>query len=134
MSSDRRGGPPNVAVSQAHSPNLLVMSGPVRQDDIPRLVADLCAVAHASGAAEVICDVGGITTADLMTVEAVARLGLAARRAGTGLRLRGPTPALWALLRLVGLAELCVEVEGDPEEREPPLGVEEAVESGDAAR
>ncbi|WP_405660409.1 STAS domain-containing protein [Streptomyces sp. RK9] len=110
------------------------MSGPVRQDDIPRLVADLHSVLLASGTAEVVCDVGGVTTADLVTVEAVARLRLAARRAGVGLLLRGPTPALWALLRLVGLAELCVEVEGDPEEREPPLGVEEAVESGDATR
>ncbi|MER7346903.1 STAS domain-containing protein [Streptomyces aurantiacus] len=124
-----------------HAPNLVVVAGPVRQDDIPRLCADLRAVVLASGADEVICDVGAVTTADLVTVEAVARLRLAARRAGTGLRLRGPAPALWALLRLVGLAELCVEletelcveVERDPEEREPPLGVEEAVESGDPA-
>lgn len=112
----------------------MVVAGPVREDDLPRLVADLRAAARASGTGEVICDVGGVTTADLVTVEAVARLRLAARRTGTGLRLRGPTPALWALLGLVGLTELCVEVEGDPEEREPPLGVEEAVESGDPAR
>ncbi|MER5301661.1 MULTISPECIES: STAS domain-containing protein [Streptomyces] len=122
-----------MAVSEVHAPNLVVVAGPVRQDDIPRLCADLRAAALASGADEVICDVGAVTTADLATVEAVARLRLAARRSGTGLRLRGPAPALWALLRLVGLAELCVEVERDAEEREPPLGVEEAVESGDPA-
>ncbi|GGR70460.1 hypothetical protein GCM10010252_05810 [Streptomyces aureoverticillatus] len=139
MSSGRPGGPPNVAVSEVHAPNLVVVAGPVRQDDIPRLCADLRAAVLASGADDVICDVGAVTTADLATVEAVARLRLTARRSGTGLRLRDPSPALWALLRLVGLAELCVEtelgveVERDPEQREPPLGVEEAVESGDPA-
>ncbi len=134
MSSGRGRGPPDVAVSEVRAPNLLVVTGPVRQDDIPRLVAGLCAAARAPATGEVICDVGGITTADLGTVEAVARLRLAARGAGVGLRLRDPTPALWALLGLVGLAELCVEVERHPEEREPPLGVEEAVEPGDPAR
>ncbi|MFD9910738.1 STAS domain-containing protein [Streptomyces sp. NPDC059063] len=118
-----------------NAPNVLVLTGPVRQDDIPRLCAELHATAcRTTEADEVVCDVRGVTTADLATVDAVARMRLTARRAGTGLRLRGPTPALWALLGLVGLAELCVEVEGHPEEREPPFGVEEAVESGDPAR
>ncbi|GHE45380.1 hypothetical protein GCM10018785_13870 [Streptomyces longispororuber] len=121
-----------MAASDENPANLMVLTGPVRQEDIPALCAELDRVAR-PGQGPVVCDLRGVTTADLATVDAVARLRLAARRAGVGLRLRGPTPALWALLGLVGLAELCVEVERHPEEREPPLGVEEAVESGDAA-
>ncbi|QCX78739.1 hypothetical protein C9F11_25640 [Streptomyces sp. YIM 121038] len=129
MSSPYPAGPSYVATSA----NLIVITGPVRQDDVPALCAELHHRA-ANGHTEVVCDLRGVTTADLATVDAVARLRLAARRADVGLRLRGPTPALWALLRLVGLAELCVEVERDPEQREPPLGVEEAVEPRDPAR
>ena len=41
--------------------------------------------------------------ADLTTVDALARLQLAARRAGAELRLRQPSAELLALLALVGL-------------------------------
>ncbi|MFI8926356.1 STAS domain-containing protein [Streptomyces sp. NPDC053474] len=133
MSSPDPAGPSYVAASDETPANQMVITGPVRKDDIPALCAEFDRRAG-PGQGPVVCDLRGVTTADLATVEAVARLRLAARRAGVGLRLRGPTPALWALLRLVGLAELCVEVEGHPEQREPPLGVEEAVESGDPAR
>ncbi|MEW2523564.1 STAS domain-containing protein [Streptomyces sp. NPDC047071] len=133
MSSPHLAGPSYVAASDENPANHMVITGPVRKDDIPALCAELDRRAG-PGQGPVVCDLRGVTTADLATVEAVARLRLAARRADVGLRLRGPTPALWALLRLVGLAELCVEVERDPEQREPPLGVEEAVEPRDPAR
>ncbi|MEU5580081.1 STAS domain-containing protein [Streptomyces huasconensis] len=114
--------------------NLILIEGPLRAGDVPQLCARVAAARHGPGH-DVICDVGGVTTADLTTVDAVARLHLAARRAGGRIRLRNPTPALLALLGLVGLTELLglvVEMEGHPEQREPPLGVEEAVEAGDA--
>jgi hypothetical protein len=57
---------------------------------------------------------------DLRTVDALARLKLAGRRLGFGVRL-SPTEELVELLELVGLAEVLWE----PEEREEPLGVEE---------
>ncbi|WP_341869858.1 STAS domain-containing protein [Streptomyces bauhiniae] len=78
----------------------------------------------------VVCDVRGLGPPGLAHVELLARLELAARRGGGRIRLRGPDPALRALLGLVGLG---IQVEGEVEEGEPAGGVEEAVEAGDAA-
>ncbi|WP_246201589.1 STAS domain-containing protein [Streptomyces alboniger] len=114
--------------------NLIHVAGPLRPGDVPSLCEQVTAARHGPG--DVICDVSAVTTADLTTVDAIARLHLAARRAGGGIRLRNPAPALLALLGLVGLVELLglvVEMEGHPEQREPPLGVQEAVEAGDAS-
>lgn len=77
-----------------------------------------------------VCDVAGIGPPGLGVVDVLARLQLAAKRAGGRIRLRDPDPALRALLRLVGLA---LDVEGQAEEGEPAGGVQEAVESGDPA-
>lgn len=75
---------------------------------------------------------------DLVLVEALARLQLAARRLGTSIHLRDAPPELRELLDLVGLADLIVgprqlplEVGRQPEGGEQ-LGVEEIVEPGDA--
>lgn len=83
---------------------------------------------ESSGAGVLVCDVAGLGPPGLTTVDALARMELTARRAGGRIRLRDPDPALHALLALVGLR---FEVEGQPEEREPALRVEEAVEPGD---
>lgn len=77
-----------------------------------------------------VCDVSGIGPPGLAAVDVLARMQVAAKRAGGRIRLRDPDPALHALLGLVGLA---FEVEGQAEEGEPAGGVEEAVESGDPA-
>ncbi|MFJ2767524.1 STAS domain-containing protein [Streptomyces sp. NPDC087300] len=114
--------------------NLIRIAGPLRPGDVPPLCEQVAAARHGPG--DVICDVAAVTTADLSTVDAIARLQLAARRAGGRIRLRNPAPALLALLGLVGLVELLglvVEMEGHPEQREPPRGVQEAVEAGDTA-
>jgi hypothetical protein len=65
---------------------------------------------------------------DIGSVDTVARMQLAAKRLGFRLRL-APTEEMLELLELCGL----VEVLGEPEEREEPLGVEEEGELGDAA-
>ncbi|MFF9361830.1 STAS domain-containing protein [Streptomyces griseoluteus] len=78
----------------------------------------------------VVCDVAGLGPPGLAQVELLARLELAARRGGGRIALRGPEPALRALLGLVGLG---IQVEGEVEEGKPAGGVEEAVETGDAA-
>ncbi|MEU1017486.1 STAS domain-containing protein [Streptomyces sp. NPDC005900] len=119
--------------------NLIHVAGPLRPADVPSLCERVAAARHGPGdgaSRDVVCDVSGVTTADLATVDALARLHLAARRAGARIRLRNPAPALLSLLGLVGLAELlglAVEMRGHPEQREPPLGVQEAVEAGDTA-
>jgi hypothetical protein len=60
---------------------------------------------------------------DLAAVDALARLALAARRAGCELRVTGPTPALHSLLHLCGLVEAVASVQVGRE----PEGVEQAV-------
>ena len=65
---------------------------------------------------------------DLRTVDALARLRLAGKRLGFDVRLT-PTEELLELIELAGL----VEVLGQPEEREQPLGVEEERQLGDSA-
>ena len=82
----------------------------------------------------VVVDGASFARADLATVNALARMQLAARRLGWTLRLRNPTPELSALLTFVGLADLfglCVDA-GRQAEGGEQLGVEEVVETGDA--
>lgn len=90
--------------------------------------ASLCArleLLYEAGATAVVCDAAAVTAPDLAVVEALARLRLAA--GGRVFRVAGAGPALRALLHLVGLVELL----GEPEEREPPGGVQEGVEPDD---
>jgi hypothetical protein len=68
---------------------------------------------------------GGQGLPDLGTVDDVARLGLEARRLGGRIVLSDVSPPLRSLLHLAGLR---VEVEGEAESREEPLGVEEGQE------
>lgn len=75
-----------------------------------------------------------MTAAHLSAIDALARLALAARRAGIELRLRKVSEELRELLVLAGLEEvLGVEPRGQPEEREERLGVEEEAELDDPA-
>ncbi|WP_159046214.1 STAS domain-containing protein [Streptomyces sp. MMG1121] len=127
MSSARPAGLPNV---EAKEPAVLVLPGPVSRDQVPGLCDDLRALLAATGAPVVVCDAGGLGPPGLAVVDLLARLELTARRAGGRIRLRDPDPALHALLDLVGLR---FQVQGQAEEGEPALGVEEAVETGDPA-
>ena len=113
------------------TPDVIVLAGPITRDEAPRLCEEVRARLEATGAGVVVCDAAGLGPPGLTTVDVLARLQLAACRAGGRIRLREPDPALRALLSLVGLS---FEVEGQPEEREPALRVEEAVEPGDPAR
>ncbi|MFI9775989.1 STAS domain-containing protein [Streptomyces sp. NPDC051956] len=120
----------------AFRPPDLAPAGPLRRGDVPHLCDQVRTACARAPARDVVCDLAAVTTADLATVDALARMQLAARRAGSGLRLRDPSPALWALLRLVGLSGLgglVVEMEGHAEQREIARCVQEAVESGDPA-
>ena len=110
MSFRRRAG---LSVVDAMTPIELVVSGRVTRADVPRLCAELETLLYGPEAAgldpgaAVDCDVGGVVHPDLALVEAVARLGLVARRAGgRELRLRNVPPGLRALLDLTGLAEV----------------------------
>ncbi|MFJ2396266.1 STAS domain-containing protein [Streptomyces sp. NPDC087843] len=112
------------------TPAVLVLPALVTRDEVSGLCDDVRARLVETGGGVVVCDVAGLGPPGLATVDALARMELAARRAGGRIRLRDPAPPLRALLDLVGLR---FELEGQSEEGEPALGVEEAVESGDPA-
>ena len=87
-----------------------------------------------------VVEMGHVTNPDLTTVEALARLQLAAGRLDYAICLRGAPPTLRALLALVGLdgvLPLCpgseLGLEGKTEEREQPGCVEKEVEPCDLA-
>ncbi|MEW2496621.1 STAS domain-containing protein [Streptomyces nodosus] len=128
MSCARPEGPQSMDAGTP--PAVLVLTGPVTRDQVPGLCDDVRARLGATGAGVVVCDVGGLGPPGLGTVDLLARLQLAARRAGGRIRLRDPAPSLCALLGLVGLS---FELEGQVEQREPAPDVEEAVEPGDPA-
>ena len=84
-------------------------------------------------AALVVCDVGDLE-ANMVTVDALARLQLTARRLGCRIELRGGSPELAGLLAFVGLTDvLGLGPRRQPEEGEQPRRVEERVDRGDAA-
>ncbi|MEI5524205.1 STAS domain-containing protein [Streptomyces brasiliscabiei] len=128
------GSPPGLQIVDATTPAVLVLPGPVTRDEVPGLCAEVRARLDGTrgepGGGVLVCDVAGIGPPGLAAVDLLARLQLAAKRAGGRIRLRDPDPALRALMSLVGLA---FEVEGQVEEGEPAGGVEEAVESADTA-
>jgi hypothetical protein len=74
----------------------------------------------------ILCDARGAEGADLGVVEALARLALAARRAGLELALVGVTSELRGLIALAGLERVLLggEALGEPEQREETPGVE----------
>jgi hypothetical protein len=98
---------------------------------------DLCerlrAVLESSDRAVLVCDVRGLQ-ADVVTVDALARLQLTARRLGCRIELRSGTPELGRLLAFVGLADVLGSGSlREAEEREQPRRVEERVDRGVAA-
>ncbi|MFF9351297.1 STAS domain-containing protein [Streptomyces sp. NPDC014734] len=110
MSFGRRTGLPDV---ESVNPNVLVVTGRVTRAEMPGLCAELESLLHGPEGvvrgpdSGVDCDVGGVEHPDLTLVEAIARLGLVARRAGgKRLRLRNTPPELRGLIDLVGLADV----------------------------
>jgi hypothetical protein len=81
----------------------------------------------------IVCDLAG-AAADVGTIDALARLQLAARRAGLELRLGDAPKELQELLVFTGLSGvLRLEPFGEAEEREELLGAEEERDLGDPA-
>lgn len=80
------------------------VSGPIDRDHLPGLCDRICPLLG-SGAREALCDVAGVP-ADAVTVEALARLQLAARRHGCRVRLRGASTELLELVDFLGLRDV----------------------------
>jgi ABC-type transporter Mla MlaB component len=79
--------------------------GPIARADLPGLCERVCALLTVSGAEGALCDVCDVVP-DAVTVDALARLQLAARRCGCTVRLRGASPELCALVEFMGLADV----------------------------
>jgi ABC-type transporter Mla MlaB component len=79
--------------------------GPIARDDLPGLCARICALLTASRAAVALCDVSGVEP-DAVTVDALARLQLAAGRSGCQVRLRNASDELVDLLAFMGLKDV----------------------------
>jgi ABC-type transporter Mla MlaB component len=82
--------------------------GPIARDDLPGLCDRVCGLLAQSHARVALCDVEEVEP-DAVTVEALARLQLAARRHGCRVRLRGASPALLDLVAFMGLTEVVAE-------------------------
>ncbi len=88
--------PPTVAFS---------IRGPITRADLSGLCDRVCTLLNESGAATVHCDVHGVEP-DAVTVDALARLQLAARRYRCQVRLRHASDALLELVAFMGLTEV----------------------------
>jgi ABC-type transporter Mla MlaB component len=79
-----------------------VIYGPITRDDLRGLCGRVCALLDDSGASVALCDVAGVGV-DAVTVDAVARLQVAARRRGCVVRLRNASRELLDLVAFMGL-------------------------------
>jgi ABC-type transporter Mla MlaB component len=82
--------------------------GPITRADLPGLCARVCELLTTSGAGVVLCDVRGVEP-DAVTVDALARLQLGARRVGCQVRLRHASRELIELVEFMGLRDVLPE-------------------------
>jgi len=84
------------------------ITGPIARTDLPGLGARVCTLLENSDADLALCDVSHVA-ADAVTVDALARLQLAARRHGCRVVLRHSSSELRQLVALLGLGDVLVE-------------------------
>jgi ABC-type transporter Mla MlaB component len=82
--------------------------GPIGRNDLPGLCDRVCALFASMHPDVALCDVAGVEP-DAVTVDALARLQLAARRTGCQVRLRNASPALLDLVAFMGLEDVLPE-------------------------
>jgi ABC-type transporter Mla MlaB component len=87
-------------------PIVLAVGGRITPADIPGLCARARMLLERSDTDLVTCDVSAIADPDAVTVDALARLQLAARRHGRAIRFRDPGRELQELLGLMGLGDV----------------------------
>lgn len=79
--------------------------GPITRPDLPGLCERICALLDSSRAMIAWCDVSGVVP-NAVTVDALARLQLAARRHGCQVRLRLASDDLRDLVSFMGLDDV----------------------------
>jgi ABC-type transporter Mla MlaB component len=101
MSFRRPNGLWNVAIAFA-------VRGPIVRSDLSGLCDRVCRVLDGGDVEVVLCDVAGVE-ADAVTVDALARLQLAALRHGCRVRLRNASQGLIELVDFMGLSNVLPE-------------------------
>jgi ABC-type transporter Mla MlaB component len=81
------------------------IEGPIARDDLPGLCNRVCTLLQQSRAGVAVCDVSGVGV-DAVTVDALCRLQLAARRNGCQVRLRNASSELLELVAFMGLEDV----------------------------
>jgi len=91
----------------ALAPQTIVFAiyGPIARADLPGLCDRVCALLETSTADVALCDVSGVDP-DAVTVDALARLQLAARQHGCRVRLRQASDELLDLVAFMGLRDV----------------------------
>jgi ABC-type transporter Mla MlaB component len=91
----------------APAPNTVafVIRGPIIRADLTGLCERVCALLGDSGASVAVCDVRGVE-ADAATVDALARLQLAAQRHRCQIRLCHTSRELLELVAFMGLSKI----------------------------
>jgi ABC-type transporter Mla MlaB component len=79
--------------------------GPIARGDLPGLCDRVCALLAETPATVAVCDVRGVQV-DAVTIDAVARLQLAARRHDCRIRLCNASSELLALVDFMGLTDV----------------------------
>jgi ABC-type transporter Mla MlaB component len=118
-----------------HAPRTIgfAVRGPIARDDLPGLCERVCTLFGSTRPEVAVCDVEGVEP-DAVTVDALARLQLAARRSGYEVTVTAAPDDVLELIELAGLCEvLGVEPLRQAEQREERLGIEEERELPDAA-
>jgi len=82
--------------------------GPITRADLPGLCDRVCTLLNERDAAVVLCDVHGVDP-DAVTVDALARLQVAARRYACRVRLRHASDELLELIGFMGLTEVLAD-------------------------
>jgi len=116
----------------------LGVNGAIARDEIPALCERARGLLEPGDAGRLICDVGGVTEPDAVTIDALARLQLTARRLGREIALRHASGELLELLEFVGLSGSIplstrsrIETRRQAEEREEGGGVQEERDPAD---
>jgi ABC-type transporter Mla MlaB component len=81
------------------------LSAPIARADLQLLCECVCGLVERTGADVALCDVSRLDPS-AVTVDALARLQLAARRRGCEVRLRRPSNELRKLVDFMGLANV----------------------------
>ncbi len=85
-----------------------VIHGPIARADLPGLYRRVCAMLQRNDAHVACCEVRGVNP-DAVSVDALARLHLAARRHDCQVRLQGASDELRELVGFMGLGDVLLD-------------------------